>query len=147
MPPSRVPGAPAVPPTGSRPSLVALLLASSGFCALVYEVAWLRMLRLVFGVSTAASAAVLAIFLGGLGLGGLLLGRRADRARSPLRLYADLETGVAVAAAATPRRPARRPSQSSSSPRRSSASPSCSWSWSGTGCSPRSSAARPIPSD
>ena len=60
------------------------------------------MLRLVFGVSTAASAAVLAIFLGGLGLGGLLLGRRADRARSPLRLYADLETGVAVAAAATP---------------------------------------------
>src|SRR5438552_4039038 len=102
MPPSRVPGAPAVPPTGSRPPLVALLLVGSGFCALVYEVAWLRMLRLVFGVSTAASAAVLAIFLGGLGLGGLLLGRRADRAPSPLRLYADLETGVAVAAAATP---------------------------------------------
>src|SRR5436305_1725257 len=102
MPPSRVPGAPAVPPTGPRPPLVALLLVGSGFCALVYEVAWLRMLRLVFGVSTAASAAVLAIFLGGLGLGGLLLGRRADRARSPLRLYADLETGVAVAAAATP---------------------------------------------
>jgi len=91
-----------VPPTGSRPPLVALLLVGSGFCALVYEVAWLRMLRLVFGVSTAASAAVLAIFLGGLGLGGLLLGRRADRAPSPLRLYADLETGVAVAAAATP---------------------------------------------
>src|SRR5438552_3311068 len=86
MPPSRVPGAPAVPPTGSRPPLVALLLVGSGFCALVYEVAWLRMLRLVFGVSTAASAAVLAIFLGGLGLGGLLLGRRADRAPSPLRL-------------------------------------------------------------
>ena len=93
---------PAAAPTGPRPSLVALLLVGSGFCALVYEVAWLRMLRLVFGVSTAASAAVLAIFLGGLGLGGLLLGRRADRARSPLRLYADLETGVAVAAAATP---------------------------------------------
>ncbi|HUE29499.1 MAG TPA: fused MFS/spermidine synthase, partial [Verrucomicrobiae bacterium] len=29
-------------------------------------------------------------------------GRRADRAQSPLRLYADLETGVTVAAAATP---------------------------------------------
>src|SRR5881398_2661182 len=95
MPPSRVPGAPAVPPTGPRPPLVALLLVGSGFCALVYEVAWLRMLRLVFGVSTAASAA-------GLAIGGLLLGRRADRAPSPLRLYADLETGVAVAAAATP---------------------------------------------
>src|SRR3989442_14809609 len=102
MPPPRAPGAPAVPPPGRRPPLVALLLVGSGFCALVYEVAWLRMLRLVFGVSTAASAAVLAIFLGGLGLGGLLLGRRADRAPSPLRLYADLETGVAVPAAAAP---------------------------------------------
>src|SRR5437879_5509481 len=98
MPPSRAPEGQAAAPTGPRPSLVALLLVGSGFCALVYEVAWLRMLRLFFGVSTAASAAVLAIFLGGLGLGGLLLGRRADRARSPLRLYADLETGVAVAA-------------------------------------------------
>src|SRR5207245_8408909 len=100
MPPSRVPGAPAVPPTGPRPPLVALLLVGSGFCALVYEVAWLRMLRLVFGASTAAAAAVLAIFLGGLGLGGILLGRRADAAPTPLRLYAAPETGVAGAAAA-----------------------------------------------
>src|SRR5437870_13225833 len=102
MPPSRVPGAPAVPPTGPRPPLVALLLVGSGFCALVYEVAWLRMLRLVFGASTAASAAVVAIFLGGLGLGGLLFGERADRVPNPLRLYADLQIGVAAAAAATP---------------------------------------------
>ena len=62
----------------------AVLLFGSGFCALVYQTAWLRMLRLVFGASTAASAAVLAIFMGGLGFGGLLLGRRADRRRSPL---------------------------------------------------------------
>src|SRR3989475_1491180 len=94
--PSSAPGAP------PGPLLVALLLGASGFCALVYEVAWLRMLRLVFGASTAASAAVLAIFLGGLGLGGLLLGGRADRVPNPLRLYADLETGVAVAAGAAP---------------------------------------------
>src|SRR5256885_1810771 len=60
------------------------------------------MLRLVFGVSTAASAAVLAIFLGGLGLGGLLLGRRAHRPPWPLRLYADLETGAAGAAPPAP---------------------------------------------
>src|ERR1051325_5184699 len=76
------------------PLLVAPLLVASGFCALVYEVAWLRMLRLVFGASTAASAAVVAIFLGGLGLGGLLFGERADRAPNPLRLYADLEIGA-----------------------------------------------------
>ncbi len=81
---------------------VALLLFGSGFCALVYQVAWLRMLRLIFGASTASSAAVLAIFMGGLGLGGLLLGRRVDEKRSPLAFYGWLEVGISLAAAATP---------------------------------------------
>ena len=35
----------------------ASLLFFSGMCALVYQVAWTRELRLVFGASTAASAA------------------------------------------------------------------------------------------
>ncbi len=52
---------------------VASLLFVSGYCALVYQAAWLREFRLIFGASTAASAAVLAIFIGGLGVGGLLL--------------------------------------------------------------------------
>ncbi len=81
---------------------VAVLLFGSGFCALVYQTAWLRMLRDVFGASTAASAAVLAIFMGGLGFGGLLLGPLADRRRSPLGFYALLEMGVAVAAGLSP---------------------------------------------
>jgi hypothetical protein len=37
--------------------LVATLLACSGFCALMYRVAWLREFRLIFGESTLASAA------------------------------------------------------------------------------------------
>lgn len=81
---------------------VAVLLFGTGFCALVYQAAWLRMLREVFGASTAASAAVLAIFMGGLGFGGLLLGPRADRRRSPLGFYGFLEIGVAVAAGLSP---------------------------------------------
>jgi len=81
---------------------VAPLLFASGLCALVYQVAWLRELRLVFGASTAASAAVLAVFMGGLGVGGLLLGRRADRLARPLSLYANLELAVAASAATTP---------------------------------------------
>ncbi|HSL83407.1 MAG TPA: spermidine synthase, partial [Thermoanaerobaculia bacterium] len=81
---------------------VALLLLGSGFCSLVYQIAWLRLLRLVFGSSTAASAAVLAIFMGGLGLGRLLLGPRADRVRTPLLLYAVREGGIAVAAGLSP---------------------------------------------
>ncbi len=81
---------------------VGLLLFASGFCALVYQTAWLRMFRLVFGASTAASAAVLAIFMAGLGFGGLLLGRRADRHPSPLSLYAGLEAGIAISAGLSP---------------------------------------------
>src|SRR6478672_4946262 len=81
---------------------VAALLFGSGFSALVYQVGWLREFRLIFGASTAASAAVLAIFIGGLGIGGLLLGPRADRHPRPLVLYSQLEWIVAVSAAATP---------------------------------------------
>ena len=58
---------------------VALLLFGSGCAALIYQTAWMREFRLIFGASTAASAAVLAIFVGGLGLGGL----RARPARRP----------------------------------------------------------------
>jgi spermidine synthase len=45
---------------------------------------------------------VIAVFMGGLGLGGLLLGARIDRQARPLRFYALLELGVAAAAAASP---------------------------------------------
>lgn len=78
------------------------LLFFSGACALVYQTAWLRELRLIFGASTSASAAVLAIFMGGLGLGGALLGKRADRVKNALAMYANLELVVSVAAALTP---------------------------------------------
>src|SRR5437764_5912955 len=86
----------------SRTWLVAALLCGSGCCALVYQVAWLRDFRLIFGVSTAASAAVLAIVIGGLGVGGLLLGPRVDRHPRPLLFYAQLEAIVAIAAASSP---------------------------------------------
>jgi spermidine synthase len=86
-----------------RPArLIPLFLFGSGLSALVYQTAWERMLRLVFGASTAASSAVLAIFLGGLGVGGAVLGRRAERSARPLELYGNLEVGVAVTAALTP---------------------------------------------
>ncbi|MCC7417317.1 MAG: fused MFS/spermidine synthase [Acidobacteria bacterium] len=81
---------------------IGALLFGSGGCAIVYQIGWLRELRLVFGASTAASAAVLAVFVGGLGAGGFLLGPRADRHGRPLLLYARLETIVALSAAATP---------------------------------------------
>jgi spermidine synthase len=86
----------------SRPTWsVPLLLFGSGFCALVYQTAWLRQFRLIFGASTSATAAVLAIFMGGLGIGSALLGKRADAHPRPLWFYGNLELFIALSAALT----------------------------------------------
>jgi predicted membrane-bound spermidine synthase len=82
--------------------LVAVLVFASGCAALVFQVAWMRELRLVFGATTAAVAAVLAIFMAGLGVGSAVLGKRADRAANPLRMYGMLEVVIALSVAATP---------------------------------------------
>jgi spermidine synthase len=89
-------------PSTHRVWILAPFLFLSGLSALVYQVCWFREFRLVFGASTAASAAVLAIFIGGLGAGGIVIGRRADRHQQPLALYARLEMAIAVAAALSP---------------------------------------------
>ncbi|MFL6246346.1 MAG: fused MFS/spermidine synthase [Thermoanaerobaculia bacterium] len=81
---------------------VASLLFVSGLCALVYQTVWMRELRLFFGASTLAGAAVLAIFMGGLGAGAAILGKRADAHEHPLRFYGMLEIGIAISAACTP---------------------------------------------
>lgn len=73
----------------------------SGASALVYQVVWERMLTLVFGLSTLSVAAVLSAFLGGMALGARILGPVADRATRPLRTYAFVELGIALAGAAT----------------------------------------------
>ena len=75
----------------------------SGATALVYEILWSRQFVTVFGNSAYAISIVLAAFMGGLGIGGILLGRVADRTRDPLRLYAILEVGIAISATLIPR--------------------------------------------
>jgi len=62
----------------------------------------MREFRLFFGGSTVATAAVMAVFMGGLGLGSLVLGKRADLKAHPLRYYAKLETLIAGFTALTP---------------------------------------------
>jgi spermidine synthase len=85
-----------------RAAAAGVLLFASGFCSLTYETVWLRQFRLIFGGTTAATAAVLAIFMGGLGLGSIVIGRRAEASRNPLALYGRLEIGVAISAALSP---------------------------------------------
>ncbi len=55
------------------------------------------MLALVFGSTNAAIALVVAIFMAGLGLGGLLFGRKIDRVGARLRLFGILQLITAAA--------------------------------------------------
>lgn len=82
-------------------ALYALFLAS-GATSLTWQLLWERQLHLVFGTSTFAIAAVLATFMGGLGLGGLVGARLADRVARPLRAYAVLEAIIGLYAAGFP---------------------------------------------
>jgi spermidine synthase len=82
--------------------LLTVLFFFSGACALVYQVMWLRLLALVFGVTVYAASTVLASFMGGLALGSFAAGRVAGRLRSPLRAFGVLEIGIGLSAFATP---------------------------------------------
>ena len=68
----------------------------SGASALIYQLIWVRLLGLVFGVSSFAIATVVAVFLLGLGLGSYFFGRWSERIRDPLRVYLYVELGIAA---------------------------------------------------
>jgi len=79
----------------SKPG-IPLLFFISGVSGLIYETVWFRMLIRVFGGTLEATSTVLAVFMGGLALGAVIAGRKADGLKNPLRLYAWLELLVAV---------------------------------------------------
>ncbi|MCP4607108.1 MAG: tetratricopeptide repeat protein [Planctomycetes bacterium] len=75
--------------------VLALLFLLSGIAGLIYEIAWTRMLVLVFGNTMWATATVLSSFMAGLALGAYMIGRYIDReSRNLIRLYAILECFV-----------------------------------------------------
>ncbi len=74
----------------------------SGASGLIYQVVWVRMLSLVFGVTAYAISTVLSSFFAGLALGSFLAGRMSDRLRQPLRAYAGAEVLIAVLGLLTP---------------------------------------------
>lgn len=70
----------------------------SGAAALVYQVAWQRVLALTTGVSIHSVAAITAAFMAGLGIGSHLGGLWSARLspRRALRAFAFVEIGVAA---------------------------------------------------
>ena len=85
-------------PVGLSAWVYAFALASAA-AALVYQVAWTRLLTLTFGRSTLALSAVVAGFMGGMALGAWAF-HRVAAGRAALRVYAALEFGIALFACA-----------------------------------------------
>lgn len=83
-------------------SLVVAFFLLSGASGLIYQVAWVRMLGLVFGVTVHAVSTVLAGFMAGLAVGSFVAGRFTERLRHPLRAYGIIECGIGATGLATP---------------------------------------------
>ncbi|PYR64230.1 MAG: hypothetical protein DMF91_00885 [Acidobacteria bacterium] len=101
MEPSRLSVEPQQRPSLFHPALAALFFGS-GASALIYQVLWLRLLGLVFGVTVYAASTVWASFMAGLAIGSLAAGRLADRVRHPLKWFGAAEVLIGVTALATP---------------------------------------------
>ena len=85
-------------PTENGGLLIIAMVFASGFAGLVYQVLWMKQLGLLFGNTSHAAATTLAAFFAGLGAGSWWWGRRVAAVARPLRLYAWLEFGIAIAA-------------------------------------------------
>jgi predicted membrane-bound spermidine synthase len=79
----------------------------SGFCAVLYELVWLRLGMAQFGVTTAMVSIVLSVFMAGMGLGSWASGRWLRRRETnqefrALRLYALIELLIGASGIAAP---------------------------------------------
>ena len=77
-------------------TLLYAVFVLSGAAGLIYESIWTRYLGLFVGHSAYAQVIVLVMFLGGMSLGALLVGRRSERLRHPLQWYAGVELATGV---------------------------------------------------
>lgn len=83
--------------TGAR-AIVAAGLALSGFAALAFQIAWVRLFGLLLGSSVHSFAGVLGVYLAGLTVGAALVGRWIARVRS-LAVLAALQSALALSGA------------------------------------------------
>ncbi len=78
-------------PTPSPWRGLLVLFFLSGLTGLVYESIWSRSIRLLLGSAATAQMLVLALFMGGLSVGALVIGRRMERVTRPIVVYGAIE--------------------------------------------------------
>jgi spermidine synthase len=87
-----------ITPMNFQKNLFILLFFLSGFCNLMYEIVWARMLNLVFGVTVFAVSAVLASFMLGLAIGAIGFGRIVEKVENRIVLFSLLHGGIFISA-------------------------------------------------
>ena len=80
-------------PRSPLPLLLPLFFGG-GCAALIYEIVWFQTLQLVIGSTAVSLGVLLGTYMGGMGLGSLLLPRLVSVQCHPLRVYALLELGI-----------------------------------------------------
>ena len=99
--PSTAPRAESVTPDSApsgraRLPILLVLFVGSGCAALIYEIVWFQLLQLVVGSSAISLGVLLATYMGGMGLGSMLLPRYVSARAHPLRVFAIIEGGIGV---------------------------------------------------
>ena len=77
-------------------AVLAALFVLSGAAGLFYEAVWSRYLSLFVGHDAYAQILTLVMFLGGMGLGALIVSRRTTRIKDPLFAYAIVEAVIGL---------------------------------------------------
>ncbi|HSO61329.1 MAG TPA: fused MFS/spermidine synthase [Desulfobacterales bacterium] len=91
-------------PTSIRTFILACFFLS-GMSGLVYQILWTRMLVEIIGGTPFSVSIILTVFMGGLGFGSYLAGRRIDRVKTPstlIKLYGTLELVIGLYAGLIP---------------------------------------------
>jgi spermidine synthase len=84
-----------------RPFIIYGAVFLSGFVALAYEIAWIRLLALVLGSSTYSFSLMLAAFIAGIALGSYLISRRILPHIDSSVLFGLAELGIGVSIVVT----------------------------------------------
>ena len=75
-------------------AVVLIALFVSGMAGLMHEVVWAKLLVSLIGNTADSNAVVLIVFMGGLAIGAVTFGKRADKWKKPLTVYALLEIAI-----------------------------------------------------
>jgi len=77
-------------------TILSIVFFLSGLAALIYQVAWQRLLTVYYGVGAISFTLIVSVYMAGLGFGALLGGSLAERVQQKIRLYFWVELFIGI---------------------------------------------------